>query len=247
MNILNIYIEEKYEDYYLMELTTFNMFNMNGIGNSAGLNPASNCFSEGTDFGMSAFSNPFAMASSFPGFDGDFMSTINMFSSFMNNLMPMSWQNKIFTDHFNTKTNLPQLKNVYNPNLGNSLANIANKNATQKDTRHKCLQGVRETLNKTGLVNGSMGGSAYQAAELLAHNKNFKEVAVDTKDLKNLPAGCVIVWDRNYVGTKSSDIHGHIAVTLGDGREASDHVANKTYILNSNHRVFVPVGMNKAA
>lgn len=221
-----------------MDGLNFNLYNMNDISSNAGFNctemPAVNSF----NMPLFDFSNSFAMSNPFGGFNNDFMaSTMSMFNNFLMN--PMAF---MFQTNFNTKTNLAQLKNVYNPERGNALANIAQQNAAANNTRGKCLKGVRQTLNKAGLVGGSMGNSAYQAADVLARNKNFKEVQVSRDDLKNLPAGCVIVWDRNYVGTKSSDVHGHIAVTLGNGKEASDHLPDKTYMLRSSHRVFVPVG-----
>lgn len=199
-------------------------------------NPVSN--TGGMD---SLFMNPYAFGGNFPQFDGDFMTTMMLFNLYMNNQMAFSMQTRMFDQSFNTKTDLKQLKDVYNPKLGNNLANIAYKNASTMNTRHKCLKGAREILNQADLVDGKMGASAYQAAAVLERNKNFKEVSVSREDLRNLPAGCVLVWDRNYVGSKTSDIHGHIAITLGDGKEASDHVSDKTYLLNSRHRVFVPV------
>ena len=175
--------------------------------------------------------------------NNDFMSIMLKFNSFLTN--PWSYSPP---REFNTKTDMAAIKKYYNPKMSNALANIAYQHASNKDTRHKCLQGVRESLTQKGLVNGSMGGSAYQSADVLAKNKNFKEVAVSRNDLRNLPAGCVVVWDKNYIGTKSSDVHGHIAITTGDGGEASDHVSNRLYMLNASHRVFLPVGgLNKTA
>lgn len=209
----------------------------------------------GCGFGAGFFSNPFATSNSMPwmfspnGFSslfGDMSSPFQMFDMFMNNKMPMPWQKGLFNQSFDTRTNMAALKKTYNPQLANKLANIAYKNAMARNSRHRCLAGARESFNDMGLVKGSMGGSAYQAAAVLEKNKNFKEVQVSRADLKNLPAGCVIVWNRNCFGTKSSDIHGHIAITLGGGKEASDHVSNKTYLLNSSHRVFVPVGLNRS-
>lgn len=170
-------------------------------------------------------------------FDDIFMSVMSSYNSFLKNPSQYTPQKT-----FNTQTNLECLNKHYNPQLSNTLANIAYEHASKKNTRHLCLQGVREILNKKGLVSGRMGGSAYMAADVLAGNKNFKEVTVSRSELKDLPAGCVIVWDRNHVGTKSSDKHGHIAITTGNGGEVSDHVSKKIYMLNSSHRVFVPVG-----
>ena len=235
-----------------MDKTAFNLYNLNSYdltaGFSPGFSPMSNPFMSGSSAPMFDFSNSFTSGNPYACFNNDFMaSNLSMFDAYINYKMPQSQMNKIFDTNFNTKTNLPQLEKFYNANLGNSLANIAYKNASAKNSRHKCLEGVRESLNKLDLVDGKMGASAYQAAEVLAHHKNFKEVSVDKEHLKDLPAGCVIVWDRNYAGAKSSDLHGHIGVTLGDGREASDHVANRTYMLNAKHRVFVPVGIDKSA
>jgi len=247
-------IEDKLGDYYLMEPTAFNLLNINGLGNgisdNTGFNLVTNPFLNNPISIMPDFFNDFSMTNSFPAFNNDFMTTFTMFNSFLNGQMPMLWQNRIFDTNFNTNTNLPQLSAVkYDKTLGNSLANIAYKNAVSKNSKHKCLQGVRESLNKQGLVDGTMGSSAYQAAAVLKNNKNFREVSVSREDLKNLPAGCVIVWDRNYVGTSSADIHGHITVTLGNGSGACDRVEKKLFMLNTKHRVFVPVasGINKTA
>lgn len=197
-------------------------------------------------FGSSAMSIPFGGMDYMNCFNNDFMSTMFLFDSFLKNQMPMNIQNQIFTNQYNTKTNLASLTDVYNPDLGNNLANIAEKNANAQNTKGLCFKGVRTTLEKAGLSEGEIrGASAYQAADMLANHKNFREVDVSKNELKELPAGCIIVWDRNYVGTKKGDIHGHIAVTLGDGKEASDHVSNKLVMKSTNHRVFVPVATGK--
>lgn len=167
----------------------------------------------------------------------DLMAIMLKFNSFLVN--PWSYMPP---RQFNTKTDMAAIKKYYNPKMSNALANIAYQNAMAKDSRHKCLQGVRESLTQKGLVAGTMGASAYQSADVLARNKNFKEVSVSREDLRKLPAGCVVVWNRNYIGTKSSDVHGHIAITTGDGGEASDHVSPRLYMLNASYRVFLPVG-----
>jgi len=228
-----------------MEPTAYNLFNMNGISNCAGPSPVTDPFLAKSSVPTIDFSNLFYPGSSFPDIGNDFMaSNFNMYYSFLNNPMSFFPQMK-----FNTQSNLPQLKDAgYNPKLGNSLANISYENATSKNSKHRCLQGVRESLNKAGLIKGRMGGSAYQAADVLKKDtKNFSEIKVEKGDLKNLPAGCVIVWDRNYVGTKPSDLHGHITVTLGNGKGACDRIEEKLFMLGTKHRVFVPVGMDKSA
>lgn len=190
-----------------------------------------------------AFSMPFAFnpSSYFGYFDKDFMSSMVLFDQFLLNPLKFPCYNDVFTNFYNTKSNLPQLKDVYNESLANSLANIAEKNARRKNTTGLCFQGVRETFEAAGLSKGEIrGNSAYMAADMLANHNNFKEIqGVAKNQLRSLPAGCVIVWDRSFTHR-----HGHIAVTLGDGREASDKIRNNVALLNSNFRVFVPTGVN---
>ena len=80
------------------------------------------------------------------------------------------------------------------------------------------------------------GGSAYMAADQLAQNENFEEVTgLTEEDLVNLPAGCVVVWDQG-----NGHPHGHILVSLGDGREASDVIRPMTQGYGTTFRVFQP-------
>ena len=73
--------------------------------------------------------------------------------------------------------------------------------------------------------------------------KDFKEVKVERSELKNLPAGCIIVWDRNNSSAAAAQ-SGHIVMTSGNGGGGiSDHVEEPMHYLNSNvgYRVFIPV------
>lgn len=100
-----------------------------------------------------------------------------------------------------------------------------------------CSRHVRQALERTGLYNGHTA-SAYQMGALLAQNTNFQEVSPDSVNLKQLPAGCILVYDRGAAGYNAE--HGHIEVTLGDGTACSD---GRTYNLRNsqNMRIFVPV------
>ncbi len=101
----------------------------------------------------------------------------------------------------------------------------------------KCSKYVRKALQRTGMHNGHTA-SAYQMGSVLGKNKNFQEVSASSVDLKKLPAGCILVYDKGAAGYSSK--HGHIEVTLGDGTACSD---GRTHNLRStqNMRVFVPV------
>jgi len=171
----------------------------------------------------------------------DFFANLSLFDMYLNCQMPMLMQNQLFTNFYNTKTDLKALKDVYNPDLANKLANIAEKNAYRTNTIGRCAGGTNDALEKAGLANGETRvASAYQADAKLRNHKNFKQVAVSREDLSKLPAGCVIVWQAS-----PGRPHGHIAVTLGEGREASDHVQNIKTDRPAAFSVFVPVGSKK--
>ena len=138
------------------------------------------------------------------------------------------------TSSFNTKTNLPALKDVgYNSEKGYNLAKSAAGNAV--GFTHKCAKYVRIALENTGLSNGQRG-DGYQYADILSNNSNFKEISANNINLSSLPAGCVLVYDRGVAGYDSSA--GHVEITLGNGQAVSDGVTNN---IRQGARVFVPV------
>ena len=65
-------------------------------------------------------------------------------------------------------------------------------------------------------------------------NPKFKEVKVAKDQLKSLPAGAVVIWDKG-----DGLPYGHISVALGGGREASSKVRQQL-LLNTNFHVFLP-------
>ncbi|MCR5660583.1 MAG: hypothetical protein K6G50_00445 [bacterium] len=115
---------------------------------------------------------------------------------------------------------------------GKELAEDAEKN--NAGTHGWCLRGVAQALSRHGVHIG--GASAYMAADQLAKIDKFTEVTgLSDADLKKLPAGAIVVWDRG-----NGHEHGHICISLGDGREVSDHVANMTQNYGTSFRVFLP-------
>lgn len=124
------------------------------------------------------------------------------------------------------------------PAWGGALAKDAEKNANGPGGY--CFRWVRQALERAG-VKGVGGASAYMAADQLAKNPKFREIKVDPKDLAKLPAGAVVVWDRGGSGASSAGkTHGHISISLGDGREASDRIRKQITGIGSNVRVFLP-------
>jgi len=137
----------------------------------------------------------------------------------------------------NTKTNLPQFNKdlKYNEEKANNLANDVKNNAESQSTGY-CAKYVSDAISRTGL--GIISGHAYQCADSLRSDSNFKEIKVAGEDLKALPAGFVIVYDRGAAGYSAD--YGHVEVTLGDGRAASDFV-NNDIKASDKVSVFVPV------
>jgi len=138
---------------------------------------------------------------------------------------------------YNTKSNLPQLAEInYNSQKANKLASTADKNALGGSIGY-CAKYVKNAISKSGLGSYEYG-HAYAVADTLGRNNNFKEINISGRDLKNLPAGCVIVYNKGDAGYSSS--YGHVEITLGSGKAASDFV-NGNIKSSDKARVFVPV------
>lgn len=126
------------------------------------------------------------------------------------------------------------------PGWGAAMAKDAEKHAVSGPGGW-CFKYVCEALARAGVKGGVGGASAYMAADQLAKNPKFREIKVAPQDLKKLPAGAVVVWDRNGTGASAAGReHGHISISLGDGREVSDLIRPQTTNMGSNVRVFLP-------
>jgi len=117
------------------------------------------------------------------------------------------------------------------------LALAAERQARLMNTRGWCARGVNRSLRAAGLPVTPLA-SAYMYANVLAHDHRFREIKnVSDAQLKKLPPGAVVVFaPYNSPGNP----HGHIYVTLPGGREASDHIQNRS--TRGSQRVFVPIG-----
>ncbi len=108
---------------------------------------------------------------------------------------------------------------------------------TNGSTKGWCLRGVNKAMQKV-YGYGFSFGSAYQALGALQKDSNFVEITSqypNKTDLKNLPAGAIVVWGKN-----GAHPHGHISIALGDGREASDHIANQYTNSGGGYHIFMP-------
>lgn len=124
----------------------------------------------------------------------------------------------------------------------------------------KCLTAVKSALKRaypefSNLISNTEGYySAYQFAKALSgedkrfaeFSENFKEIECSTNNIKDLPAGAIVVYSANY-----SKRHGHIAIMDGKGNQYSDWKGNQSNLTNyyqtnfwnkgSTIRVFVPI------
>lgn len=138
---------------------------------------------------------------------------------------------------YHKNDNKLDLKDVnYSSEKGEKLAKAIKNNAV--GFTGYCSRYVSNALASSGLGN-ERASSAHLMDDKLRSNKNFKEVTINSQeDLKNLPAGCVVVYEAGAGGYNAK--HGHIEVTLGDGTAGSDGITrNMRYAKNMS--VFVPV------
>lgn len=124
-------------------------------------------------------------------------------------------------------------QNHYSLIKGNRIADEAYWEANRRGTVGWCYNAVADAVER---ITGPFlwGGHAYQAADQFASSSHFFEVW--ERSLINLPAGAIVVWGK---GTSRS---GHISVALGNGQEASDHIASQMvyHYGGAPARVFLP-------
>lgn len=117
---------------------------------------------------------------------------------------------------------------------GSKLAEIARAEATNGDSKGGlCYRDVSRSLAKIGIT--ATGASAYMAADQLAKNPKVKEMKVAQSELTKLPAGAIVVWNKG-----NGHEHGHISISTGDGKEASDLMRNQITNYGTSFRVFMP-------
>lgn|GEM_PF-5772077 len=102
---------------------------------------------------------------------------------------------------------------------------------------HTCAASVSKVLRETMGIETS--GHAYQLADQLAQSDQLVEIRVPREEIKELPAGAIVCWDKTNTGNRWTDRYGHVAITAGNGKEASWKLRDQL-ILSSEARVFVP-------
>lgn len=96
-----------------------------------------------------------------------------------------------------------------------------------------CFRGVKRALKKVGVKLD--GNSAHQAKAQLSSDSRFKKVP-----MSKLREGDILVH-----GKSRRHPHGHIAVYLGNKKEASDHIGKLvTGRFYGGTTVFRPIGLD---
>lgn len=128
----------------------------------------------------------------------------------------------------------------YNAETGQKLAKIA-MDRRQAD-RWSSIKGTGKcaTYTKKAIEAAGMGsyvmGDGYQMTSILSKNKNFKQISPNGIDVKDLPAGCVLVYGKGVSGYHKQ--YGHTEITTGDGRGVSQAI---TYNVRKPSAIFIPV------
>jgi len=159
-----------------------------------------------------------------------------VFNPHVENTPPAASPTERFPDVFVAEAQRTDISSrSYDRQLGEALARSAEQEAKGRGTVGWCYNAVADAVERqTGRF--LWGGHAYQSADqFAARTKQFREVPA--RDLDQLPPGAIVVWGK---GTSKS---GHISVALGDGREASDHIAPQmlSHYGGAPARVFIPI------
>lgn len=199
-----------------------------------------------TGFG-NTFAIPFIPSTNFeiktPNLYEIFKSSCNSYSDYSNNSL---FNNSLFTakkvfgkdyaEEFREKTKTASNNLIslgYNKQKGEKLANIAIKNTV--GFTGDCATYVKNDIKEAGLGEYAIG-DAHLCDDILRKNPNFKEISTNGLDLKNLPAGCILVYEKGVAGYSST--YGHIEITDGQGGARSD---GKTCNIRPGAKVFIPV------
>ncbi|MBQ7286721.1 MAG: hypothetical protein IJW73_03065, partial [Candidatus Gastranaerophilales bacterium] len=155
----------------------------------------------------------------------------------------------------------------YDKEFGETLAKNAENMWAGKEAQGLCLGGVSKSFGRSFIGSDGKGvgvpfASAYMAYYAFTNDpegykeatggemneaqlrsarelsQKYKEIEVTEDELDTLPAGAVVIWEGSQ-----QNKHGHISISLGDGREASDAVykqTHKSYHHNADFHVFIP-------
>lgn len=145
------------------------------------------------------------------------------------------WNTTMFPQSSNTDTFTKSSPlDDYNAAKGNMLISIAENRAVGEVGY--CAKFVQEAISLAGL-GSCTGAHAYEMADTLRYNPNFREISSKEVDVNTLPAGCILVY--NQCTRKPDEIYGHTEFTRGDGSGISDGIS--TTLDPNPSAIFMPV------
>lgn len=144
----------------------------------------------------------------------------------------LNFGEKKYNNNFSDESNQDFLRN-YNAQKGRKLASIALDNSI--GWSGYCAKYVKTAIRDSGLGSYT-SGDAYQMTDILQNNSNFKQISTSNVNVDDLPAGCVLVYDKGVQGYSNN--YGHVEITTGDGRGVSDGITNN---LRKPSAIFIPV------
>lgn len=107
------------------------------------------------------------------------------------------------------------------------LAKYSKEIADYLETMSYCYTGVKHAFLSAGIIDkyeDMPKGNAKNAKKYFEENQEkFRKIEVNKDELKNLPAGRIIVYSHQT-------LPGHIAITNGSGQEMSDHTGNMRWL-----------------
>lgn len=144
----------------------------------------------------------------------------------------LNFGTKTYKNDFSDESNQNFLRD-YNAQKGKKLATIALDNSI--GWSGYCAKYVKTAIKDSGLGSYT-SGHAYQMTDILESNSNFKQISSTNVNVDDLPAGCVLVYDKGAQGYSIN--YGHVEITTGDGRGVSDGITNN---LRKPSAIFIPV------
>lgn len=100
----------------------------------------------------------------------------------------------------------------------------------------RCATYVKKAIANAGLGSYKQGVHGYGMADAYKSSGNFKEISAQGVDLKKLPAGCILCYDKGVAGYNSQ--YGHTEITLGNGKAVSDGITRN---IRPGARILIPV------
>ncbi len=101
-----------------------------------------------------------------------------------------------------------------------------------------CAAYVKTAIRDAGLGEYE-SGDAYQMIDILDDNENFRRIDSANVNVRELPAGCILVYDRGVGGYNRT--YGHTEITLGDGTCASQAITQHPESRGIPTAIYIPV------